>query len=743
MRWLLRLVAGCMPLVLAAAAAGEVTFEATADRLRLSNGVVAVEFDPKDGAWTGLTHRAVEGNMIGREQLSAAVDFRADETWMVESLGSVLLRHAFERDGKSAAGTLSLTYGIGKRSPFNFIPDRWKDRAPEPMPVYAPPTPYEFELTVRYTLRPDAPRVDRRATLVRNVGKNFFRSSFRRVDGFLFVLPNVVVGRPADCTVNVPGPLYTYTYVEAGTPYEKLAGTYIDSKTTPDRLPGIVGIENRAAGLALATWMETGAEVAYQTYLSGDGRRLSAVFHTLRSDRMGDAGRIESDVQSILFAPDFPAAQAEHRSEQARSLPLSTTTPAWVREMVILEMMPALHGGFRGLADRLPFYRDIGFNTLYLMPHWVGGYGNADPRAVDPAFGTPEELAALVKRAHDLGMRVLFDMVIHGFAPGGAVAREHPGIFTRNEQGLVETHFNWGSLNTDPGNPDYVKFMEELVLHDLRTYGIDGYRVDANSFKSPNWDPASPRRPWQASSTLPLYRAMYAALQREKKDVVLYSEMFGPAWHSVSNLAQDANWAVVTDLFARFDRGEANAATYKAGMLQLQESLQPGVNRIRFCRNHDTCWFFPDHWRGYTPRFLALDGIHILTGVPVVFAGDRDHPPSLEDDANAVGHYRKLIAVRKEFPEFARGELLLREIAGDDPWVFTALRRDGDAVGLLVGSLAPEASNVRLRLDLPGRTLEGVELVDPVSGEKVAVRDGGVTVKPFQTLVGRLRRPGG
>jgi hypothetical protein len=36
-----------------------------------------------------------------------------------------------------------------------------------------------------------------------------------------------------------------------------------------------------------------------------------------------------------------------------------------------------------------------------------------------------------------------------------------------------------------------------------------------------------------------------------------------------------------------------------------------------------------------------------------------------------------------------------------------------------------------------------VELVDPVSGEEVAVRDGGVTLKPFQTLVGRLRRPGG
>ena len=49
-----------------------------------------------------------------------------------------------------------------------------------------------------------------------------------------------------------------------------------------------------------------------------------------------------------------------------------------------------------GDGDRL----SVLFHPLYLMPHWVGGYGNADPRQVDPAFGTPDDLKALVKRAH-------------------------------------------------------------------------------------------------------------------------------------------------------------------------------------------------------------------------------------------------------------------------------------------------------------------------------------------------------
>ena len=59
-------------------------------------------------------------------------------------------------------------------------------------------------------------------------------------------------------------------------------------------------------------------------------------------------------------------------------------------------------------------------------------------------------------------------------------------------------------------------------------------------------------------------------------------------------------------------------------------------------------------------------------------------------------------------------------------------------VGLLVSSLAAVESTARLSLDLPGRTLLGVQLVDPVTGEKVPIRDGVVTLKAFQTLVGRL-----
>lgn len=723
----------------------DIALTPSASEIVFSNQQLTLRFDRHDGAWVSLNAAGLEENMIAAGKPAAATDFRIDGQWMLETQGATFLRQKWNVDETRGSASLQMVYGVGARKPFSFIPERWKDRAPAPSDAYAPPENYEFELTSSYTLFPNERRIERSATLVRNLSKDFFHSSFRRLDGFLFIVPSAVVEHSNDCTVEVPGPVYTYSFIDAGTPYDELSSTYIDCKTAPDRLPGIVGIENRKAATALSTWMDTKSEVVYEPYLSGDGKRISILFHSMRSDRLPDRATINSDVQTIELTPSFRDAQADHVKVIERSMPLSDTTPSWVRDMVILEMLPDFYpGGFKGVAEHLSFYRGIGFNTLYLLPHWLGGYRNVDPLTVNPALGTPEDLKALVRKAHDLGMHVVFDMVIHGFAPESPVVKQHPEFFTRNEQGLIETHFNWGSINTDPGNPAYQQYMMDLVRHDVREYDIDGFRVDANSYKSPNWDPADPRRPWEASSTLPLYRKMYDAMREEKKEIVLYSEMFGPCWHSVSNLAQDANWAVVVDLFDRMDQGLITAASYKAGLAELQDSLQPGVNRIRFCRNHDTCWFFPKHYKGFTPRFLALDAVHFCFGVPLVFAGDRQFPPSLEDNPVACSHYHRLIALRTQFPELARGESLFHEVECDNPWVFTGLRKLGNHTSLVVISLSDKPGKATLRLHLDNATLAGLTLKCLADGKGVTLPESGaslIELEPFQILSGRLPRP--
>jgi hypothetical protein len=501
------------------------------------------------------------------------------------------------------------------------------------------------------------------------------------------------LGPTAECVVDVPGPVYTYNHVEPQTPYQSIASTPM---------------------------------------------------HDIRCSRLGDADTAVSDCQVIYVGETFPETQAEQlRSVVDAGYPQEANTPDWVPEMVMLEVMPSyFEGGLEGFAERIPFYREIGFNTIYMLPHWLGGYDNVDPFAVDPNVGTAEDLRNVVKVAHDNGMRVLFDMVIHGFSKKSPVVREHPEFFTRDEHGLLVTHFNWGTYNTDPSNPAYVDYMRRLVQHDAKTYGIDGYRVDANSYKSPNWDSGIDYPAWRASSTLPLYRAMMEAMREVNPDAVLMSEMFGPVWHSVSNLAQDANWANVMDMNAALESGKVTAASYKSGIASLQKSLPPGANRIRFCRNHDTSWFLKTGFAGYTPRLMAMDAVHALAGIFVAFAGDPKHPPSPDDDPAVWEYYRRVLALRKDRPELVRGELLFDEIVCDDPNVMSFIRRLDGKASLVLANLSGEPRRPRLSLNLPGHTLAGSRLANPQTGAAVAVAAEGeaarVELAPFEVLVGRL-----
>jgi glycosidase len=76
-------------------------------------------------------------------------------------------------------------------------------------------------------------------------------------------------------------------------------------------------------------------------------------------------------------------------------------------------------GTLRGINDNLSYIKDLGCTALWLSPVFENnpqsyhGYSIQDYTAVDPQFGTIEELAALVDAAHAMDMRVFLDIVLH------------------------------------------------------------------------------------------------------------------------------------------------------------------------------------------------------------------------------------------------------------------------------------------------------------------------------------------
>jgi alpha-glucosidase len=73
-------------------------------------------------------------------------------------------------------------------------------------------------------------------------------------------------------------------------------------------------------------------------------------------------------------------------------------------------------GDVAGLRSRLPYLAGLGVDAIWITPWYPSpmvdaGYDVSDYRAVDPRFGTLADARALLREAHQLGLRVLLDVV--------------------------------------------------------------------------------------------------------------------------------------------------------------------------------------------------------------------------------------------------------------------------------------------------------------------------------------------
>lgn len=151
---------------------------------------------------------------------------------------------------------------------------------------------------------------------------------------------------------------------------------------------------------------------------------------------------------------------------------------AW-REAVVYEVHVGLMGGFSGVAERLPELAELGVTAIQLMPvadfpgsrNW--GYDGVLPYAPDRAYGSPDDLKALVDRAHALGLMILLDVVYNHFGPDGNYLHAYAPDFFHPE---VATP--WGAAIAFDREPVRRFFIDNALMW-LDDYRFDGLRFDA------------------------------------------------------------------------------------------------------------------------------------------------------------------------------------------------------------------------------------------------------------------------
>ncbi len=241
-----------------------------------------------------------------------------------------------------------------------------------------------------------------------------------------------------------------------------------------------------------------------------------------------DDGRCVPDPASARQPedPQGPSVVVDHGAYRWRN-------PAWRgrpwEETVLYELHPGICGGFAGIAAMLPRLADLGITAVELMPvnefpgrrNW--GYDGVLPYAPDAAYGTPDELKAMVDRAHGLGLMMFLDVVYNHFGPEGNWLDAYaPGMFRTD----VETP--WGRA-IDFRRPQVRAFFAENVRQWLVDYRFDGLRFDAvQALGANDWLVETAR---MARAAVGPERHIHLVVENEHNEADLLRHGFDAQWN--------------------------------------------------------------------------------------------------------------------------------------------------------------------------------------------------------------------
>ncbi|MBA3325804.1 MAG: DUF3459 domain-containing protein [Rhodobacteraceae bacterium] len=200
----------------------------------------------------------------------------------------------------------------------------------------------------------------------------------------------------------------------------------------------------------------------------------------------------------------------------------------WWRGAVIYQVYPRSFqdsngdgiGDLAGVISRLSYIASLGVDAIWISPFFTSpmldfGYDVSSYRDVDPMFGTIGDFDALIHRAHDLGLRVMIDLVLshssdqHRWFKESRSSRDNPKAnfyvwADAKPDGTAPSNWlsifggpawEWDSERQQYYLHNFLKEQPDLNFHDPEVQqelldiarfwlgkGVDGFRFDTINF---------------------------------------------------------------------------------------------------------------------------------------------------------------------------------------------------------------------------------------------------------------------
>ena len=391
----------------------------------------------------------------------------------------------------------------------------------------------------------------------------------------------------------------------------------------------------------------------------------------------------------------------------------------WVKNAVISEINLrsfAEEKSFKALELLIPELKKRGVTVISLSPiHPIGDlnrsgrlgspYAVKDFFDVNPEYGALGDFTSLVRTTHQLGLKIIINLVAGQAAWDSQVLMEHPDWFVHNEEGAIVSPT---SERSDVAQIDYRqheprKYMIAVMKFWIQEIGIDGFQcMNTELIPTDFWDAARNELD-------------------KMKPVLMISESMLPE-HHIKAFDLTRSWNVYS-ICTNIINGKVPASIINDSLSMEIQKFPRGSLHLRFNLENEENRDDTLNLEIHNPQHVKTIDVLAFTlpGVPYICSALEVKNKKQRDEFNKL--YENLSAFREVHPSLRSGSY--RNVQNSAPsQLFSFIRYLGEDSVLIIVNFAKEKKEADIQLPA------GISLTwkDQFSGVNMKVKNSRLSV---------------